>query len=235
MHKYCKETGRKPITAQMASESRLRTQKWLNNGCNGFDLKEPISNPMSMWFEEDVLAYIVEHKIEIAPVYGDIVRKSDGEQLDGQMSFEDFGIFDNERPCLKTTGLNRSGCVYCGFGLHLEKRPNRLEIMDKVSSPKLRDYCLRGGAFDEEGLWKPDNRGLGMWFVLEWINRAGNFSIFIPEYERYEAEYGTDETREYLEEAKRIGEATLAARAEQKRRRKEEKQNGIGAGSKKKM
>jgi hypothetical protein len=107
--------------------------------------------------------------------------------------------------------------------------------MDKVSSPKLRDYCLRGGAFDEEGLWKPDNRGLGMWFVLEWINRAGNFSIFIPEYERYEAEYGTDETREYLEEAKRIGEATLAARAEQKRRRKEEKQNGIGAGSKKKM
>jgi 3'-phosphoadenosine 5'-phosphosulfate sulfotransferase (PAPS reductase)/FAD synthetase len=235
MHKYCKETGRKPITAQMASESRLRTQKWLDNGCNGFDLKEPISNPMSMWFEEDVLAYIVEHKIEIAPVYGDIVRKSDDEQLDGQMSFEDFGIFDNERPCFKTTGLNRSGCVYCGFGLHLEKRPNRLEIMDKVSSPKLRDYCLRGGAFDEEGLWKPDNRGLGMWFVLEWINRAGNFSIFIPEYERYEAEYGTDETREYLEEAKRIGEATLAARAEQKRRRKEEKQNGIGAGSKKKM
>ena len=45
MKKYAKETGRRPITAQMASESRLRAQKWLNSGCNGFDLKSPISNP----------------------------------------------------------------------------------------------------------------------------------------------------------------------------------------------
>ena len=36
-HTYMRETGRKPITAQMASESRLRTQKWLQNGCNAFD------------------------------------------------------------------------------------------------------------------------------------------------------------------------------------------------------
>ena len=46
-HRYAKETGRKPITAQMANEGRLRTQQWLRNGCNGFDMKTPISNPMS--------------------------------------------------------------------------------------------------------------------------------------------------------------------------------------------
>ena len=57
VHRYNKETGRMPITAQMASESRLRTQKWLENGCNAFDLKRPISNPMSFWTEQDVLLY----------------------------------------------------------------------------------------------------------------------------------------------------------------------------------
>lgn len=60
-HRYHKETGRVPITAQMASESRLRTQKWLQNSCNGFDLKIPTSNPMSFWTEQDVLLYIKEY------------------------------------------------------------------------------------------------------------------------------------------------------------------------------
>ena len=57
-HIYHKETGRNPIIATMASESRLRTQKWIENGCNGFDLKIPTSNPMSFWTEQDVLLYI---------------------------------------------------------------------------------------------------------------------------------------------------------------------------------
>ena len=34
-HRYEKETGRKAILGQMADESRLRTQQWLKNGCNG--------------------------------------------------------------------------------------------------------------------------------------------------------------------------------------------------------
>lgn len=57
-HSYHKKTGRNPIIATMASESRLRTQKWIENGCNGFDLKIPTSNPMSFWTEQDVLLYI---------------------------------------------------------------------------------------------------------------------------------------------------------------------------------
>lgn len=57
-HNYHKQTGRNPITAQMASESRLRTQKWIENGCNGFHLSIPTSNPMSFWTEQDVLMYI---------------------------------------------------------------------------------------------------------------------------------------------------------------------------------
>lgn len=47
-----------PITAQMADESRQRLSQWIQNGCNAFDLKSPISNPMSFWTEQDVLTYI---------------------------------------------------------------------------------------------------------------------------------------------------------------------------------
>ena len=79
------------MTAQMASESKLRTQKWLQNGCNGFNLKQPISNPMSFWTEQDVLLYIYQNHLPIASVYGDVVKET---EVDGQLDFEDLGIFD---------------------------------------------------------------------------------------------------------------------------------------------
>lgn len=86
------------ITAQMAEESQLRTQKWLQNGCNAFDNKRPISNPMSFWTEQDVLQYIRDNHIPIASVYGDIVY----EDTDGQTRFEGCGK-------LCTTGCTRTG------------------------------------------------------------------------------------------------------------------------------
>ena len=81
-HSYAKSTGRKPMTAQMATESRLRTQQWLKNGCNGFDMKSPISNPMSFWTEEqDVLTYI--------RLYGDDMVRRREEQSDEYMRYGD--------------------------------------------------------------------------------------------------------------------------------------------------
>lgn len=147
----------------MASESRLRTQQWLMNGCNGFDLKEPISNPMSFWFEDDVLLYCYKHDIAIAPVYGKIVKEN---EVEGQLDFEDCGIFDLGRPQLKTTGCERTGCVFCGYGAHLEKSPNRFERL-KVTHPKLYDYVMRS----------EDKGGLGYKEKIDWINEHGGFDI----------------------------------------------------------
>lgn len=204
-HTYSRKSGKKPITAQMASESRLRTQKWLQNGCNAFDAKNPISNPMSFWTEQDVLLYIKEENLVVASVYGNIIEDNFGTgEVQGQLTmsdiqgWEEMGLFDAKRLPLKTTGCTRTGCMFCGFGCHLEKSPNRFERMAETHS-KLLDYVMRGGAFDEnDGLWKPDKRGLGFWFVLKWINVHGNFNIVIPNYEQYEQEYGTELTREYL-------------------------------------
>ncbi len=166
-HTYSRKTGRKPMTAQMASESRLRTQQWLKNGCNGFDMKNPISYTMSCWTEQDVLLYIRENNLPICSVYGDIVEDYAAQgQVDGQISLSDMGIFDIDRPILKTTGCDRTGCMFCGYGCHLEKSPGRFERM-KITHPKIYEYIMKPWS---EG-------GLGYKDVIDWINENGNLNI----------------------------------------------------------
>ena len=167
VHAYFRKTGRKPITAQMASESKLRTQKWLQNGCNGFDLKIPTSNPMSFWTEQDVLLYIKENNLPICSVYGDVVIDYlKMGQCENQMSFANYGIFDNERPLLKTTGCQRTGCVLCGFGCHLEKEPNQRFVNLKETHPKFHNllYILK-------------NNGVTYAEAIDWVNEHGGFNI----------------------------------------------------------
>lgn len=119
-HKYQKETVRVPIIATMAEESRLRTQQYLKQGCNGFNNKIPTSTPMAFWTEQDVLKYIHDFNIPYASVYGEII--------------EDEGLY-------KTTGCKRTGCMFCGFGCHLEKEPNRFQMLAKTH-PVQYDYII---------------------------------------------------------------------------------------------
>lgn len=199
VHSYGRKTHKKPMTAQMASESRLRTAQWLRNGCNGFEMTSPISNPMSFWSEQDVLLYIelnkdrmcrdrinchekvmwygsrivsretgatiesIEYYRPICSVYGDIVT----EPSDCDYEFtERSEIFDKDRPLLKTTGCSRTGCMFCGYGCHLEKSPTRFEQM-KETHPKQYAYIMKPV---EEG-------GLGYKDVIDWINQHGNMDI----------------------------------------------------------
>ena len=192
-YEYQKTTRRQPMTAQMASESMLRKQKWLMNGCNGFHLKRPISNPMSFWLEQDVLLYIYTHDIQIAPVYGEVVKEN---EVDGQMDLEDLGIFELERPILKTTGCERTGCFACLYGVHREKESRFLKTAE-YSNPKFVDWMLRGGHFNEKGLWEP-YKGLGYWFLFEWVKKYGDINIWYPNREYYTEKYSTPETDRYL-------------------------------------
>ena len=196
MHSYAKRTGKMPMTAQMASESRLRTTNWLKNGCNGFDMKSPISNPMSFWTEQDVLEYIFNNHIPIADVYGEVT--ADFGEAPPRENTMDMGIFDTGKPVFDTTGCSRTGCVFCGFGCHRDKSPNRWELAEKLSNPEIIDYMMRGGAFNEKGIWKPDSRGLGFWFVIEWINLHGNLHIAMPHRDEYLGRYMTEDTQKYL-------------------------------------
>jgi len=120
-----------PFTGTLACESQLRKQAWMRTGCNGFAAKNPTSQPMAFWTENDVLAYLVDNDIEICPVYGRIV-KADKTEADECP----------KTPKYKLTGVTRTGCMYCGFGCHLEKEPNRFQRM-KETHPKLYEYCMR--------------------------------------------------------------------------------------------
>lgn len=161
--RYGKETGRVPITAMMASESRLRTQKWLKQGCNAFDAKKPMSMPMAFWTEQDVLLYIYQNKTPIASVYGEVVKEN---EVDGQLDMADLGLFDIGIPILKTTGCQRTGCVFCLFGIHREKSPNRLERL-KETHTHLYEYIM-----------KPESEGgLGYKWKIDWVNEHGDLDI----------------------------------------------------------
>lgn len=132
----------------MTEESKMREDAWLKNGCNSFKEGYEISHPLSFWTEQDILQYIKKYNLPYASVYGDLIEMSEGK--------------------LKFTGQQRTGCVFCAFGAHLEKEPNRYQQLAKTH-PQLYDYCMRGGKFDDEGMWIPD-KGLGMAFVLDYIS-----------------------------------------------------------------
>ena len=159
---FARKTGKKPITAQMAAESKQRTAQWMIKGCNAFESKNPISNPMSFWTEQDVLQYIKQNGIPIASVYGDIVYK-DESGFEYNNSLTDGGK-------LYTTGCNRTGCIFCAFGCHLEKEPSRFQRL-KETHPRQYEYCIGGGEYDEDGIWKPSKDGLGMGHVFDELNK----------------------------------------------------------------
>lgn len=159
-----KRTGKKPILATMASESNLRKKRWIKYGCNAFDASRQTSQPISFWTEQDVLQYIKRYNIPIASVYGDVVYTDFPEQ----MSLDDFGFDCGRKLC--TTGCDRTGCIFCAFGAHLEKPgEGRFERL-KETHPKQYAYCIGGGEY-VNGVWQPSREGLGMGHVFDELNK----------------------------------------------------------------
>lgn len=120
MHTYNKKYA--PIVGITADESFRRKNMYLAKGCTSF---EGIGRswPIAFWKEQDILQYLKQNSIEIASVYGNIIETDlFGEQL-------------------KVTGVPRTGCVFCAFGVHLESSPNRFQKL-AITHPKLWEYCI---------------------------------------------------------------------------------------------
>ena len=118
---YAKKTGRVPYIGTTQDESFRREHQYAHTGCNVYDGKTIKSQPLGPWTRQDVLRYIVENDIEICAVYGDI------EQTPG-------GIY-------YTTGEQRTGCMFCAFGAHMEKCPNRFQRI-AMTHPKHYQICM---------------------------------------------------------------------------------------------
>ena len=122
--RYQKEMGLKPYMGVLASESFRRRYAWYQTGFNSFSNNK--SKPLSIWTEQDILRYIVEHKVKIPSVYGDIVEVKDK---------------------LQTTGEKRTGCIFCPIASHLEKK-NKFQRL-KESHLSLYNYCMSELGLDE--------------------------------------------------------------------------------------
>lgn len=168
MHKYQRKYKYYPILGTLAEESRVRKQAWIRHGCNLFDGAKASSQPMSFWTKQDVLQYISDNHLPIASVYGEVT---------------------GEPGNLHCTGCERTGCIFCAFGAHLEKGETHFQRLAKTH-PRQYDYCIGGGEWvknpyydpdapeydgewknwNPEYIWSASKKGLGMGKLFEMVN-----------------------------------------------------------------
>ena len=133
IRQFVRDTGLHAIVGTVADESFQRKQAWLKAGCNSLT-KNGKSQPLAFWTRQDILQYHKKYcKLGYSSIYGDIA-----DNLGGQITFLEFSGIGRK---LHTTGADRTGCMFCMFGVHLEKEPNRFQRM-KQSHPQLYEYCI---------------------------------------------------------------------------------------------
>lgn len=198
-----KETGMKPITGIMADESYRRLQAWLKTGCNSFSNEDgrPMSKPLSIFKESDILQFLFENEKEMmewmkkecmengmsendfneqfkhpwADAYGEIVPIVSKNQMEGQMNLFDKLNISYNGCNFKTTGCDRTGCMYCMFGAQCVGDYRFVRLRE--TEPDIYKFVMNGGHFYEDGMWRPDKNGLGFKFVIDWMNEHGNLEI----------------------------------------------------------
>lgn len=109
------------IVGIMADESEYRLMEALKTGAMYITEKKKKCYPMIFWTNQDILEYIKRYNLSIPSVYGRILEDENGK--------------------LKCELESRTGCIFCMFGVHLEKEPNRFQRLEK-SHPQLHKYCI---------------------------------------------------------------------------------------------
>lgn len=124
-----KEHNSVPFLGLMASEGGRRAKSLRINGCNYFGKSTIRSAPFAIFSRQDILQLALDLNVPVPEIYGTIERREDG--------------------TLYTTKAQRTGCSMCGFGLHLEKRPHRFDLL-KERNPKEWHYWLFECCTDEQ-------------------------------------------------------------------------------------
>lgn len=118
---WAREHNSVPFLGLMASEGGRRAKSLRVNGCNYFGATTIRSAPFAIFNRQDILQLALDLDVPVPEIYGTIERKDDG--------------------TLYTTKAQRTGCNMCGFGIHMEKRPNRFDLL-RERSPKEWEYWM---------------------------------------------------------------------------------------------
>lgn len=109
--RWAKEHKSRPFLGLMASEGGQREEALTEHGCNYFGKNVIRSAPFAPFLRQDLLQMALDLDAPVPDIYGQIARKPDG--------------------TLYTTGAQRTGCSMCRFGIHMEKRPHRFDLLRK--------------------------------------------------------------------------------------------------------
>ena len=93
----------------MASEGGQREDAIIEHGCNYYGKGVMRSAPFGPFYRQDLLQLALDLNVPVPEIYGEIAKKPDG--------------------TLYTTKAQRTGCGMCGFGIHMEKRPHRFDLL----------------------------------------------------------------------------------------------------------
>lgn len=126
-----------PFLGLMASEGGRRAKSLKINGCNYWGKTTIRSCPFAIFTRQDLLKLAVEMDGLYRKIKDEI--KEDGVKS-GRLS-PDFTMPESLIPTiygeiairedgsLRTTKAQRTGCSMCGFGIHMEKRPHRFDLL----------------------------------------------------------------------------------------------------------
>lgn len=120
---WAKEHNSAPFLGLMASEGGQREEALVTHGCNYFGKSVIRSAPFGAFMRQDLLQLALDLKVPVPEIYGAIERKPNGE--------------------LYTTGAKRTGCSMCGFGIHLESRPHRFDMLRERNEKEWEFWMYR--------------------------------------------------------------------------------------------
>lgn len=169
--KWAKEHNSVPFLGLMASEGGRREKSLKMHGCNYWGKSTVRSAPFAIFNRQDILRLALEmdeyynaHKDDFAEkkfhvdtivpaIYGEIsARKRTLEEAEKYRE-ANLSIDTPLEECteeLFTTKAQRTGCDMCGFGIHLETRPHRFDLLHD-RNPKSWEFWMRSCCTDENG------------------------------------------------------------------------------------
>lgn len=142
--KNCDDWGKEhnsvPYLGLMASEGGRRAKSLRMNGCNYFGASTIRSAPFAIFGRQDILTLA----LEMDKLWKDGLKEKYRQKLltvgkiaecfvmPDSIIPEIYGTIERQPDgTLYTTKAQRTGCSMCGFGIHMEKRPHRFDMLYK--------------------------------------------------------------------------------------------------------
>lgn len=154
-----KEHNSVPFLGLMASEGGRRAKSLRMNGCNYFGKSTIRSAPFAIFHRQDILTLALEMdqmwKSGLKEKYHAKLLEegkiAESFQMPDSIIPEIYGTIEKKPDgTLYTTKAQRTGCSMCGFGIHMEKRPHRFDMLYK-ENPKEWDYLMFHMCKDADG------------------------------------------------------------------------------------